>query len=105
MFRPKISKNFKRDVEKARRQKKNLELLDKVIHVLLSGGQLDPIYQDHPLKGKWQGFRDCHITSDWVLIYKISPDEKIIRFERLASHAEFYSYRLHVRFLHLYLLE
>ena len=90
MFKSKISKSFKKDVEKARRQKKDLELLSKVMHTLLSEKSLDPIFQDHPLKGRWSGYRDCHVTSDWVLIYRILTEEQIIKFERLGSHSELF---------------
>lgn len=57
---------------------------------LLSENVLDPMFQDHPLKGSLKGYRDCHVTNDWVLIYKILPSEQSIRFERLGSHAELF---------------
>jgi len=90
MLKQELSKNFKRDVEKARRQKKDLELLARVMYTLLCEKPLDPIYQDHPLKGNWKGYRHCHVTNDWVLFYKIILDTQIIRFERLASHSELF---------------
>jgi mRNA interferase YafQ len=90
MFTSRLSKNFKKDIEKARRQKKDLALLSKVMYTLLSGKPLDPIFQDHPLKGQWGGYRDCHVTSDWVLIYRVLDDEQTIKFERLGSHAELF---------------
>lgn len=90
MFKAKLSKSFKKDVEKARRQKKDLELLSNVMHTLLSGKPLDPIFQDHPLKGRWSGYRDCHITNDWVMIYRILIENQAIKFERLGSHTELF---------------
>ena len=90
MFTSKLSKSFKKDIEKARRQKKDLALLTKVMHTLLSGNALDPIFQDHPLRGQWSGYRDCHVTSDWVMIYRISHEKQTIKFERLGSHAELF---------------
>jgi hypothetical protein len=36
---------------------------------LVEGGPLPPQYKDHPLKGEWRHFRDCHIEPDWLLIY------------------------------------
>ncbi|KKQ33613.1 MAG: Addiction module toxin, RelE/StbE family [candidate division TM6 bacterium GW2011_GWF2_37_49] len=90
MFKSKISKSFKKDVEKARRQKKDLELLGKVMYTLLSEQPLNPIFQDHQLKGRWSWYRDCHVTSDWVMIYRILAEEQIIKFERLGSHAELF---------------
>lgn len=53
---------------------------------------LPPEYLDHPLKGQWQDFRDCHIRGDWVLIYRITQTgegEEVI-FVRTGSHAELF---------------
>ena len=50
---------------------------------------LPPEYLDHPLKGQWQDYRDCHIRGDWVLIYRINradEGEEII-FARKGSHS------------------
>ena len=33
---------------------------------------LDPRHRDHALSGDWEGFRDCHIEPDWVLVL---PDD------------------------------
>jgi mRNA interferase YafQ len=90
MLTQKISKNFKKDIKKAHRQKKDLELLAKIMRDIIFQKQLDPIYQDHPLKGSWKGCRDCHITNDWVLIYRLLLDEQAVIFERLGSHAELF---------------
>jgi len=68
------------------RIKKQLRLLEKrgydmnlfkeTVSLLLDGTPLPPQYSDHPLKGDKRGYRDCHIKSDWVLIYK--ADEQIL---------------------------
>lgn len=44
-------------------------------------------YRDHPLSGEWQGFRDCHVKPDLVLIYE-KPDPETLRLVRLGSHSE-----------------
>jgi mRNA interferase YafQ len=50
---------------------------------------LPPEYLDHPLKGQWQDYRDCHIRGYWVLIYRlIQADEgEEIIFARTGSHS------------------
>ena len=45
-------------------------------------------YRDHPLTGNWKGHRDCHIESDWLLIYRITADDLYL--ERTGSHAELF---------------
>ncbi len=46
--------------------------LKAVIDKLLENQELEPKYKDHALTGNWNGYRDCHIESDWLLIYKTS---------------------------------
>jgi len=44
--------------------------------------------RDHKLIGNYQGRRECHITGDWLLIYKLEKDSVI--FERTGSHSELF---------------
>lgn len=54
----------------------------------INAQQLPEKYQDHPLTGKWIGFRDCHIKPDVVLIYKIL--DNAIQLHRLGTHSEIF---------------
>ena len=54
----------------------DMGLFKKIVDMLLDGVPLPPKHRDHPLRGDRLGYRDCHIQSDWVLIYKI--DKKIL---------------------------
>jgi mRNA interferase YafQ len=49
---------------------------------------LDPVHNDHRLKGEWAGHRECHLKPDWLLIYKIEGDE--ITFERTGTHSDLF---------------
>ena len=44
---------------------------------------------NHPLKGKYQGYRSINITGDWRAIYKeLGGDEMI--FVKLGTHTQLY---------------
>ena len=47
---------------------------------------LDYSYHDHALTGNWEGYRECHISFDLVLIYKIEGE--IFQLTRLGTHSE-----------------
>ncbi len=47
-------------------------------------------YRDHALSGDWNGFRECHIKPDLLLIYK-KPDEEFLQLARLGSHSELFN--------------
>ena len=38
------------------------------IRYLARGEQLPENNKDHPLSGAYAGYRECHITPDWLLI-------------------------------------
>ena len=50
----------------------------QVVRLLANDIPLPPKYQDHPLHGKYEGARDCHIRPDLVLVYKYEGDYLLI---------------------------
>jgi len=79
---------FQRDVKLARKRGKNMAKLRELILLLSERSSLPPRYQDHPLRGNWQDYRDCHIEADWLLIYKISGDD--VYLVRTGSHSDLF---------------
>ena len=55
-----------------------------VISTLQKGIALEAKYVDHALVGNWNGFRDCHIKPDLVLIYR--TDKDYLQLARIGSH-------------------
>ncbi len=88
MRTPVYTRQFERDLKLALRRRKNLEKFKIIARTLLAGQPLDPIHRDHRLVGNYAGRRDCHIESDWLLIYKIDGDHLI--FERMGTHADLF---------------
>jgi len=79
---------FQRDVKLARKRGKNMAKLRELILLLSEGASLPPRYKDHPLRGNWQDYRDCHIEADWSLIYKIVDDD--VYLVRTGSHSDLF---------------
>ena len=88
MFSPVYSKQFARDVKKAQKRGKNLDKFKILAKALLSGESLDEIHRDHKLIGNYSGRRECHLESDWLVIYKTTEDQII--FERMGSHSDLF---------------
>jgi len=65
-----------------------LEKLKIIIRSLLGEESLDAIHRDHKLIGNWKGRRECHIESDWLLIYMIESDRVV--FERTGTHSDLF---------------
>jgi mRNA interferase YafQ len=88
MFAPVYTKQFARDVKKAKKRGKNLDKFKIIAETLLHGETLDELHRDHKLLGKYLGRRECHMESDWLLIYKIKDEQMV--FERMGSHSDFF---------------
>ena len=84
-----ISTQFKKDLKKIKKQGKNKSKLDDVVVLLQKEVMLDKKYKDHELVGNWKGYRECHISPDWLLIYKITHGNiRLLRLARTGSHSE-----------------
>ena len=83
-----LTSKFKKDLKRAAKQKRNFEKLRQIFERLSIPQPLLPKFKDHKLKGEWIDFRECHIESDWLLIYTITDFE--LRFVRLGTHSELF---------------
>ena len=84
-----VSSQFKKDFRKLQKQKiEDLLLVGDVIGQIQRQQPLQAVYRDHTLNVNWDGFRDCHIKPDLVLIYRVS--ETRLQLARLGSHSELF---------------
>ncbi len=79
---------FRRDVKLAKKRGKDMARLREVILLLTEGKPLPDRFKDHPLKGEWSHFRDCHIEPDWLLIYKADGDDLYL--VRTGTHSDLF---------------
>ena len=88
MLTPVYTRQFEKDIKRMKKRGKNPDKLKIIIRSLVSEEPLDPIHRDHKLIGNWKGRRECHIESDWLLIYKTELDRII--FERSGIHSDLF---------------
>jgi mRNA interferase YafQ len=79
---------FKKDYKRAKKQNKDIDKLRLVIESLAQRKPLPAKYRDHKLTGYSKEHRDCHIESDWLLIYCFDSDDLIL--ERTGSHSDLF---------------
>lgn len=81
---------MKKDVKLMKKRNKNLNLLVDILDKLAHGEVLPPKNKDHQQSGSWQGFRECHIEPDWLLIYRIDNSELILFATSTGSHSDLF---------------
>lgn len=84
---------FKRDYKRIKatpRYRNDLDaLLSDILKHLLADKPLPEKYLDHALSNSWNGYRECHLKPNLLLIYK-KPDKHTLRLARLGSHSELF---------------
>jgi mRNA interferase YafQ len=88
MLKPDYTGRFKKDYKLAIKRDYDISLLDAMIRDLIGEIPLDAKHRDHALSGDYEGCRECHIKSDWLLIYQVGND--IIVFERTGTHSDLF---------------
>ncbi|USF27198.1 mRNA interferase toxin YafQ [Firmicutes bacterium ASF500] len=90
MYTVKPTSKFQRDVKRAEWRGYDISLLTNVIKILAAGEALPKKYKDHDLIGDYIGFRECHITPDWLLVYRIDRDHLILVLTRTGTHSDLF---------------
>ena len=86
----KSTTKFKKDYKLAKKRGLDMRLLEYIIDELLLGHTLDAKYLDHPLHGDYEGFNECHIQPDWLLIYGKDEENLILTAVRTGKHTDLF---------------
>ena len=86
----KATSQFRKEKKKKKKRGKNIKLLDDIIRKLADGEKLPEKNYDHPLSGNWEGHRECHIQSDWLLIYYLNDDILVLTLSRTGTHSDLF---------------
>ena len=90
MYEIVLSNRFRKDLKIASKRGYDMDLLDEIVTKLARGETLPPRYRDHDLSGDYSGFRECHIQSDWLLIYRIDGTDLILFLSRTGTHSDLF---------------
>ena len=84
------SNQFKKDLRLAKKRGCQMEHLRDVVNILANEQKLDDKYRDHGLSGRYNGFRECHVEPDWLLIYRISQNALELFLFRTGTHSDLF---------------
>lgn len=87
-----VSNQYKKDIELARKRQLPLEKLNDIVVALANDDVLSVSNKDHPLKGYSPAVRECHILPDWLLIYRKEDSESLhlLHLVRTGTHSDLF---------------
>ena len=89
MMTLKLTGQFKKDLKKYKHATDLLEELEKVLKELQRNGVVSKEHNPHPLIGNYKDCMECHVKSDFLLIW-FDKTKPVIKLLRLGSHPELY---------------
>ena len=89
MYKLKYSSKIKRDLKACQKRGWDFDIFEDIVNTLRIPEPLDPKNKDHKLKGNYGKFRECHITPDWLLIYRYNGE--YLELARTGTHAELFN--------------
>lgn len=87
----KPTSQFKKDYKLAMKRGLDISLLEDIIAKLALGESLPEKNRDYALSGNWNGYRECHILPDWLLIYKLEDNVLILTLARTGTHSNLFN--------------
>lgn len=90
MLKIRYSSQFKKDFKTIIKRSYDIKYFEEVLNLLVEEKPLQPKHRDHLLVGNYHGHRECHITPDWLLIYKIEKDTLTLSLTRTGTHSDLF---------------
>ncbi len=81
---------MKKDLKRAEKRGYNMKEIAEIIFKLANDEPLEERYHDHSLEGNWEGHRELHICSDWLLIYQKKDNLLILELSRTGTHSDLF---------------
>ena len=81
---------MKRDAKLMQKRGKDMSKLVHILNLLSTGVQLPDENRDHQLTGNLKDFRECHIESDWLLMYRIIEDKLMLSATATGTHSDLF---------------
>lgn len=81
---------FRKDYKLAKKRGFKMEALEDVLNTLLKEKPLADKHRDHALTGNYVGFRECHVQSDWLLVYIIDDGQLVLTASRTGTHSDLF---------------
>ena len=90
MYKIAYTTRFKKDFKLCKKRGLDISILENAIELLQINGNLPVIYKSHKLSGKYFECWECHLQTDWLLIWKQYDTELILLFMNTGTHSDLF---------------
>ncbi len=84
---------FKRSLKRCLKRGYDENLLTEVLRILVNEGHLPEKYHPHILHGNYEGYWECHVAPDWLLVWDQNDTELILLMMNTGTHSDLFGKR------------
>jgi len=81
-----FSNQFKKDLKLMEKRHYDMDAIFDIIGMIIWQEPLPERCREHGLSGDLEGFTECHLLNDWLLMYLL--DEEKVTFYRTGTHSD-----------------
>lgn len=85
----KLTSQFKKDLKRYKHRTEVIDKLEIILNLLAQGLPIPETNRPHLLSGNYNGYMECHVESDTLLIWW-NKETGIIKLVRFGSHSELF---------------
>lgn len=90
MFKIIYTRSFDKDALRCAKKSLEISLLQDVNDHLEKDGTVPAKHRPHILSGNLQGYWECHVKADWLLIWNKNESQKTIILIGTGSHSDLF---------------
>lgn len=90
MYEIEYTNSFKRSFKKCLKRGLESHVFETALRILVEKGSLPQNYKPHKLSGKYRGLWECHLQSDWLLIWFQDDDKLILQLIDTGTHSDLF---------------
>lgn len=85
-----LTTRFKKDFKLIKKRQYKIEKIELLFSFLQDIGTVPPEYKPHKLIGNYVDNLECHIESDWLLIWITDESDKTVTLVRTGTHSDLF---------------
>ena len=90
MYEIEYTNSFKCSFKKCLKRGLDSHVFEAALRILVEKGSLPQNYKPHKLSGKYRGLWECHLQSDWLLIWSQDDDKLILQLIDTGTHSDLF---------------
>ncbi|MDE6082865.1 MAG: type II toxin-antitoxin system YafQ family toxin [Muribaculaceae bacterium] len=90
MYKVIRTSQFKKAFKRCLKRNLDIKAFEEVIGILATSGTLPIKYKPHKLSSKYKNAWECHIASDWLLVWEQEDDTLTLILIDTGSHSDIF---------------